>query len=230
MKILYIVFALLIGIQVSFAQEEFDVPANSCRNGYFPQYGKYGIGIVKTPRGARTYIYNDDEGCPEGKSCRSKEYLINGDEVITSRNYKGFTCVWYQPDRGHETVGWVRTTSLELPLYLTGLYDYWDGEWEYAGNSLKVSKTSKTDTFDVSGNAFWKGIGDNIHIGEVNATGTVQEGAIMTLKEYPCEVTLKLLIGKYLIARDNLDCGGANVTFNGVYMKKAPKAAKPKRP
>jgi len=34
-----------------------------------------------------------------------------------------------------------------------------------------------------------------------------------------CRATLRL-VGPYLLVDDNNDCGGANVTFDGVYRKK----------
>jgi hypothetical protein len=38
--------------------------------------------------------------------------------------------------------------------------------------------------------------------------------------ENDCQVTLQL-VGKRLVVGDNLHCGGANVSFSGVYQKRA---------
>jgi hypothetical protein len=37
--------------------------------------------------------------------------------------------------------------------------------------------------------------------------------------EYDCHVTMQL-VGKFLVVGDNLHCGGANLTFSGVYQSK----------
>jgi hypothetical protein len=145
---------------------------------------------------------------------------VKGNEVLTSKIFGEFTCVWYQPKRGSETVGWIHTKNLDQPAFLTERYAPWPGEWEYSGNTLTITKTNKQDTFSVKGNAYWRGLGDNIHIGEINATGVVTDEGRMSLTEDTCKIMLDVVIGKYLVVSDNLECGGVNVTFKGVYTKK----------
>jgi hypothetical protein len=41
----------------------------------------------------------------------------------------------------------------------------------------------------------------------------------LTLEDDICKITLRL-VGDFLVADDNGDCGGVNVTFDGVYRKK----------
>jgi hypothetical protein len=36
--------------------------------------------------------------------------------------------------------------------------------------------------------------------------------------EYECKVSIRK-VGKYLVVADNMQCGGANVSFSGVYQK-----------
>jgi hypothetical protein len=97
----------------------------------------------------------------------------------------------------------------------------WLGKWRYYDNSIEISKSGAGE-LAVKGNAFWQGLGDNIHIGELDhkakPTGNILKLGENETSEYDCKVTMRLL-GKYLIASDNNNCGGANVTFSGVYRK-----------
>lgn len=201
------------------AQDEGN-PPNWCRNGHFPRYGNFGIGYVKGKKNQKTYFYNDENKCPTAKGCRRwARYVVPGDQVITSKSYKGFTCVWYQTANRPEMVGWVPTRNLEFPLYVPSLYGPWPGDWKYERNVLSISKTNEEDTFEVKGMAFWFGMGDNIHTGEIDTKGVVTKEGTMTLKDDLCEIKLDTILDDYLIVSDNLKCGGANVTFTGVYRK-----------
>ena len=60
-----------------------------------------------------------------------------------------------------------------------------------------------------------------MHVGEIDFLGE----PVLDLLEigdgnekYDCRVRLRR-VGNYLLVSDNLNCGGANVTFNGVYSK-----------
>lgn len=96
------------------------------------------------------------------------------------------------------------------------------GTWNFYDNEIRIKKGVKPNTFKVSGEAFWKGLGDNIHTGELDHEGVLVGNELKLgeddTDEYACKVTLKL-VGKYLIVSDNLNCGGANVTFSGVYQR-----------
>ncbi len=223
--ILIITFGFILTTQI-FGQLDGN-PENFCRNGFFPRESKdYSLAAVKGRKGEKIYFYGDERGdCPKNKNCRLKSYVIPNDEVIVSRKFGNFACVWFQPKKGSETVGWVSLQKLKF-LNLLQSFDEITGNWNFYGNDIKIVKTANSGVYKVSGNAFWKGLGDNIHIGELDgeakfAERTLKYGAEET-DEYACKVTMHL-IGKYLIVSDNLNCGGANVTFSGVYRRKAAK-------
>lgn len=213
------------------AQEETGNPENWCRNGLFPGDGKdFKAARVVAERGARVYFYGDDEQCPKvgAAKCRLKSYLIAGDEVIVSRAFGDWLCAWFQPKRGGETVGWLRAESLSVaepdskppPAR-------WVGEWEYDIQSLKIG-ASGGGALRVEGQAFWRGLGDNIHTGEVAGTAR-PSGNELVLEDDICRVTLKL-VGEYLVAHDNANCGGVNVRFDGVYRRKQARRGPPGKP
>ncbi len=206
------------------AQEEGENPANWCRNGAFTRdSGEFGIARVKGEKGLRAYFYGEDEGCPgPAAKCRQKAYLVPGDEVITSRTFGEWVCAWYQPARGYETVGWLaadRLAPVEIPR--TPPLASWLGTWNFHKDEVRLGRGAGAGTLSVGGEATWVGVNPaNAHVGELSGTGTPVDN-ILRLGEDPedCRATLRL-VGPYLVVSDNKQCGGVNVTFDGVYRKK----------
>lgn len=223
-RIFPIIIVCLFFSAAAFAQLDGN-PENWCRNGAFPRESEnFKLGTIKAKKGEKIYFYGDDEDCPKGKNCRLKSYLISGDRVIISRTYDNFACVWYQPKNDGETVGWIPLDKLEfIEIVPNAALSDWIGIWRYYDNSIEIVVSKKRGFLDISGNAFWKGLGDNIHIGELDGeaklTGTKLEYGAQNTGEYDCRVTMRLL-GDFMIVSDNLNCGGANVTFSGVYRRK----------
>ncbi|MEZ5305825.1 MAG: DUF3298 and DUF4163 domain-containing protein [Pyrinomonadaceae bacterium] len=197
-------------------------PANYCRNGrWASQDGQYGMAKISVPAKTRAYFYDDDNDCPNGKNCRRKAYLVQGDEVLVQREYGDFSCVWYQPAKGSETVGWIKTNELTAIAPNLIKSPDWTGVWSDGTSTVTISR-SKTGEYRVVGESFWQGVGDNIHTGELDFAGK-PEGNTLKVgefgEEYGC-VARFIKLGRYLLASDNLMCGGANVSFNGVYTKR----------
>jgi len=142
--------------------------------------------------------------------------------VIIAKTYGEFSCAWFQPKKGNETVGWIKTIDLAEtePVEQRPKIDAWAGNWKFGSNDLKI-RTAGVNELLVSGNAFWQGFGDNIHIGEVGERGTPSGNRLKLggADEYDCRVQIQM-VAPFLIVSDNRQCGGANVTFNGVYTKK----------
>ncbi len=211
----------------AFAQTE-DNPANWCRGGPFTDGGvEYKLARAVGRKGARVYFHGDDEGCPSPK-CRLKSYVIPGDELLVSRSFGDWLCAWYQPAKGPETVGWIMAHELSVsepdrnppPAR-------WEGEWEYYENGLSIKREARTGRLNVSGNASWRGANPGqVNVGAFEAKG-VPEGAVMQLGDDTCRVTLHL-VGQYLLAGDNKQCGGFNVTFDGVYRRRPVRRARGK--
>ncbi len=219
-----LVFSFVLTIQV-FGQLDGN-PVNWCRNGAFPRENStYQLATIIGKKGKKVYFYGDEmEDCPDGKNCRLKSYVIQKDEIIVSRTLGGYACAWFQPKKGEETVGWIKIDNLKwIETNENPDAKEWLGDWRFYDNSVLISKSKTPDLFDIKGNAFWQGFGDNIHIGELDHSAK-PAGNKLNLGEndtgeYDCKVSMQL-VGKYLIASDNLNCGGANVTFSGVYRKK----------
>lgn len=198
-------------------------PENWCRNGAFPDDSDhFRLARVAGARGARAYFYNDSpDDCPRPDAkCRDRAYLVPGDEVIVSRTRGGWACSWYQPRRGPEKVGWMEASRLDIrEAEAEPPPARWVGEWESYRNSLSVLRGGRGGRLAVRGQAYWQGVGDNVHVGEV-AGEAAPSGNALALEDDTCRVVLRL-VGPYLVVNDNGQCGGVNVTFDGVYRKKA---------
>lgn len=195
-------------------------PPNWCRNGHFPSRAEeFSIFKVNGDSKTRAYFYGDDDDCPNGANCRKKAYVVGGDEILTAGTYGEFVCAWYQPEKGSETVGWIRMDDVR-PGYGDEGPASWTGKWVFAENDLTIESIAEGQ-LSVKGNAFWKGVGDNIHIGEVDDNGTPSDHTLSLGGEdkYDCRVKMTR-IGKYLVVSDNKQCGGVNVSFDGVYLRK----------
>jgi len=202
------------------AQNVNDNPANWCRNGLFPSdEAEFKLATVSGTKGAQIHFFNDDDGCPSADAkCRMRSYLITGNQVLVSRRYGSWICGWYRPLKGSETVGWLPVDSLVISDQLASpALEKWIGRWKYGDQSLNIRRDRKTEFLTVKGDAIWRGLGDNVHVGSV-AARSLPQGNELILIEEECRVTLKL-VGAYLVASDNSECGGMNVRFNGVYRK-----------
>ena len=199
-------------------------PANWCRNGAFTRDSEeFKLARVNGARGARAYFSGEEEGCPGASAkCRQKAYLVPGDEVLTSRTFGDWVCAWYQPARGPETVGWLPADRLSVaepdarpPLAA------WLGAWGFYSNSLRLSRGRQAGALQIAGDATWVGVNPgNVHVGEVSGEA-VPAGHVLNVGagDDDCRLTLRL-VGPYLVASDNKQCGGVNVTFDGVYRRK----------
>ena len=221
--ILSVAILLLFTVQI-FAQLEGN-PENLCRNGFFPRESvDYKLASVKGAKNEKIYFYDDNRDCPNDKNCRTKSYVVPGDKLIVSRSFGEWACSWYQPKKGSETVGWIASEKLEfIESNRNPETIEWLGKWNYGGNQIEIGKSKTADSLTITGSAFWKGSGDNIHVGELDDSSKPDGNELKIGEketgEYDCKVTMRL-VGKYLIVSDNLQCGGVNVTFSGVYRKK----------
>ncbi len=208
------------------AQGEGGDPANWCRNGAFTRdASEFRTARVSGRKGSRVYFSSDEEGCPgTSAKCRQKAYLVPGNEVLTSRTFGDWVCAWYQPARGSETVGW-------LPAHQLGVAEpaarpplaAWLGAWGFYDNSLRLTRARRAGALRVEGDATWVGVNPgNVHVGEVSGEAA-PAGNVLEVGggggEYDCRLKLRL-VGSYLVASDNRQCGGVNVTFDGVYRRK----------
>jgi hypothetical protein len=197
-----------------------------CRNGLFPSEPPFALAKVNDVN-KRAVFHEDMDGCPwKGADCGSRAYAVPGDTVIVSKVHDGFACAFY-PSKGGGTAGWV--PSLQLSLLPTDTRPdpaRWLGRWSSEGNPRLVF-SRKTGALHVSGEAWWPGP-PGTHDWPTTHEGGI-DGSVAIVgntghygeDENLCEVRFSLL-GDYLMAGDNGNCGGANVRFSAVYTRAKP--------
>jgi hypothetical protein len=199
----------------------------SCRNGLFSrEQDELRLAKVIGSKTDRLAFFSDDKGCPEdGEKCRSKSYVLSGDELIVNKVRGEWACGWFDGEK-RATVGWVSIGHLQfLPNEEVKDLNRWAGKWKFYENVIELSRDE--DGLNVKGEALWFGGKSSsgfpiVHTGEIEGKMTPQDNKswlLMADEPYSCRANFALL-GSYLLVTDNSNCGGMNVRFNGVYTKK----------
>ena len=208
---------LAFGASAALAQDD-----AMCRNGLFPAEKQFAV--ARIGGSDRAYFYSDEGGCPVTNSadCSTKSYLVPGDTIVFSRIRNRFVCAFFPDDSGG-TAGWIEMKRLLLQPHDTrALPEAWLGDWTSSGNP--VMRFSKDlGALRVEGEAFWPGPPGthdwpSTHEGSIAGRVEVTGNKGFYRDEDLCEVRFTLL-GDYLVANDNGQCGGANVSFSGVYVR-----------
>lgn len=198
---------------------------NWCRNGQFPSLSnEYEVGKIKQ----KTPLIDDGDSKTEGACpstdtsvCLPKNFIKKDTTVIVANKLRGFYCVSYT---NGESSGWVNAADLTIDTPSPHTIADWVGKWSDGTNSIKIKRTSD-ENLAVTGEAIWLGAtledGTQVaHTGELDFSGKPEGDKLVSLaqEQYECGAEL-LLVGSYLIARDNGNCGGMNVSFSSIYAK-----------
>nr|WP_041756057.1 hypothetical protein [Bradyrhizobium sp. ORS 278] len=187
------------------------------------------VNFVKSP-------YDDDfkaAACPAiGDTCRKKSYLVSGDLVLVGKTRGEFTCVSYQSPHARTqtwTSGWLPRTALApvTPMARPALAD-WTGSWVHPGGGLAITSAGG-GRLRIEGDQVVPA-GRDLNNGSLAATAQPEGGLIAfvddgtTPFERPsagdeCRVRLQR-VGALLLVEDNAGCGGAGVSFTGLYRRK----------
>lgn len=176
-------------------------------------------------------------GCPNrGAACRSKAYLVPGDEVVIIGTKGDFVCASYVGRRGQVRDGWLPRSTISIAQDLPPIETKdWIGRWQSGSEqTIEIQQAGKPGMVAMKGDATW-GASDPgrvkrgaVNIGTLEAE-TKTEGASLSFgmgedgtlsfeeaDEVDCKVQMQRL-GPYLLVKDNRMCGGMNVTFTAVY-------------
>jgi len=216
---------LIIGLFAATSAFAQDAPQDSatCRNGLFADDPPFALAEVIGEK--RAYFHGDMNGCPWTRgACASPSYVVPGDAIIINKIRKGYACALY-PNNAGGTAGWVPTRQMKL-LFVDSHppVSAWLGTWRIGTGNPEIEITQKFGQLHAKGQAFWPGRPEttdwpSIHVGELSGKidRAGQRGTYSD--ENLCKVRFTLL-RDYLIAGDNRQCGGANVSFSGVYRRK----------
>jgi hypothetical protein len=176
-------------------------------------------------------------GCPSsGPACAERAYLVPGDRVIVTLRRPAYVCATYINAKGDDRSGWLPAEAVADDSAAPVALSDWLGTWSRAEAGITV-KPGKAGTLRIEGEATY-GARDPARVrrGAVNTGGIEADGtpagdrlsfAIgdnVTLPvdkgaEFACKVWMQR-IGPWLVVDDNNSCGGMNVTFRGVYIRK----------
>jgi hypothetical protein len=187
------------------------------------------VNFVKSP-------YDDElkaNTCPAATvACRKKSYLVGGDLVLVGRTQGDFTCVAYQMAVRKPrtfTEGWLPSAALTpvTPTASTKMSD-WIGSWEHPHAGIEIKPGGIGGRLQIEGEAVFPTAHD-FHNGAISAQVMPKNDFIAFMDdgwmpfETACEDACKVRmqrIGPYLLVQDNGGCGGAGVSFTGLYHRK----------
>ncbi|MBB4837989.1 hypothetical protein HNP52_001040 [Sphingomonas kyeonggiensis] len=187
--------------------------------------------LVEVAPGPKRYFHAGDEreGCPAPTAaCRRKGYVVAGDRLVAWEAKGALTRVTYlAPGSTLPSEGWIESAALRRVAPTPPKASDWLGGWNVWEAEIDITRGARPGSLHFSGNATW-GARDpeRVKIGAINTGGfgadrPVPAGdriEVSDAEEPDCRVAMRLL-GPYLIARDNGQCGGLNVTFTGVYRR-----------
>ena len=180
----------------------------------------------------------DQKGCPSSApECRDRAYLVPGDQVIVSQAHGDFACASYVNPKGLVRAGWLPRTALANSPDQTGTrLEDWVGRWRAPEQTIVIREATPAGMLKIQGEATFGALStDRVNRGAVN-TGSIEavakpQGSALAFTMGPnatlpynqgaetdCRVRLRLL-GPFLLAQDNRNCGGLNVSFSGAYRK-----------
>jgi hypothetical protein len=179
---------------------------------------------VKPAKGeSRVYLQKAATACPASGECsqRQKAFLVEGDQVFVSKEKGGFRCAYYGTASGKLIAGFLPEDSLapirEETLLTSG---FLEGDWLDSGDEVHF-KAAANGKVHASGSATWQGL-NTVNEGEFDAESTVS-GSLAAFHDDGCEVTVRRR-GNYLLLDDNSQCGGMNVRFHDIYVRRKTKS------
>ena len=201
-------------------------PDNWCRNGLFPEMESPALGIARIT-GHGKVRFTDDlyPECPSpAQRCLGRAYLVPGDVVLIGHARGDYVCAFY-PNRQGGTAGWIPAHDLaRLPDPPSPRLEAWVGTWRDGDDTIRLAV--KGDALTAEGEAFWPGLDSDPkmmpggpNIGDMGGTAHPRGASVVFEDQDGCRVALRL-IGAFLVATDNHQCGGLNVRFDGVYRRK----------
>lgn len=201
--------------------------------------GQLGIARIASSRARVNFVMSrqdDRKECPAGTPvCREKAFLVARDVVVTQPSaIAGFVCSTFANARGHETTGWLPADALEAVTSGAVTPTSYVGRWQRTEAVITI-KPGRNATIQVDGEATWgaqdrrRAASGAVNTGEIGGTGRfvgntvlVADQDVKTFQTAPdtaCAVQMRV-VANYLLVQDNGACGGANVSFTGVYVRR----------
>jgi hypothetical protein len=184
------------------------------------------IGRIKADAGKVFFRKNGDKknACPSpDAACQDTAYLVAGDLVALGAKRGAFICADYDKGDG-DRAGWLPAEAIE-PAPLAADPAQWRGDWKRVEADISIAQVK--DGFVARGEATF-GARDPervkrgaVHTGEFSGALIFKDGqATLVDSRDVSGCALRLArSGDLLFVRDNMNCGGMNVSFSGVYRR-----------
>lgn len=197
-----------------------------CRNGGFSGENP-NFGMARLRGDEPAWFLDDMNGCPSAsKSCR-RNRLQPGHRLITGRRHGPYVCAFQRTADG-DTAGWVRRDRLHrLPVARQPQLNAWTGHWiEPDGSDDALTITRDGRRLAVNGHAYWPNANPPLdrypggpNLGRIAGHAAPDGNRLSIGKASECLAVLHL-VGDRLVVHDNGVCGGMNVRFDGVYVRR----------
>ena len=201
-------------------------PEETCVS-YDPRYEEAPLMQVKAGVAqGKVHFQRRAEPCPPNpESCPSlqKAYLVPGDVVLAGSVVHGFRCAYYGTAKGDIAAGFLPANLLE-PARNDGDLDsaFLSGTWTMLGQNPITFTAAGEKAVQATGMASWQGRPGVVHSGSFSARARLQ-GDSAEFRDSAvggtCEIKIRRR-GPYLLVSDNNQCGGMNVRFQGIYVKR----------
>jgi hypothetical protein len=192
--------------------------AHWCRNGLFPS-DPSPIVVRAAKTAPRTYFHWDGgsfEGCPQKSSCKDG-YVLPRQAVLVGKRMDSYVCAYF-PNKSGGSAGWIQDSDLAAanaspPQSLND----WSGTWKYGDDEIKILVDG--NSLKADGTAVWQGVDKSQENDGAFSATAKPHGTQADFTDDTCKVTARL-VSHYLVVSDNSNCGGMNVRFDGVYVRK----------
>jgi len=184
---------------------------------------------VDTPTGIH-FVHGPEAGsCPAANDvCQQRARLVKGNQVVVISRFGDYACAIYVAARKGKAIA----TSGWLPLSALKTIEpspHWAGHWISDDSDATIDVVAKDDAkIGIDGNATWNSNPIDAQSGQFGAVISPQ-GAFVSFTDgdniktayanSACTIKAAQL-GPYLVITDNHNCGGSNVTFSSVYVRK----------
>jgi hypothetical protein len=172
--------------------------------------------------------YDDDfkaTACPSpSDGCRKESYLVTGDLVLVGKTRGDFTCVAYQSPQSKKqtwTTGWLPSAALTpVAPSPSPTQSDWIGAWRQPGGHIEISE-GDGGKLNVEGGMTVPTPAGDFQNGDFKARVAAQSALSFTDEGVygdGCHIRMQR-IDSWLLVEDNGGCGGAGVTFTGLYRR-----------
>jgi len=201
---------------------------------YAEDLSNLSLGVIAGGRVNFVADESDRAECPSaGAACRRRAFLRARDKVVFAKDARkpDYVCAAYVDGEGRQTSGWLPKASVKAATAPLN----WIGAWKRKGDADINFKRKTAASIDVSGSATWgsaaMGNLEAPFMGELSADfdpklavqGFSYDGESQVAygkgDGKDCAALMSQL-GPYLFVVDNMQCGGLNVTFTGLYTRR----------